>query len=382
MAIEGPLKELDIHDVFQLLDLGRKTGVLRITSDLRQNAGVVVFERGAVIAAQIQSNPHPLGEVLRRSGRAPEEDLVRARALQSGGDSRRLGDILVEMGAIGRRELDRQVRAQVEEVIFELMSWSEGYFSFEDGPIDRFTADAAVRVPTEALLMEAARRIDEWSRIISHVPHLGVVPRLAEPAEAGRALDLVPFEWQLLAAVDGERDLRAVAGHLARSEFDVARAAFGLASAGIIALDEPRRRPAPAFEGRDAAALVARAEEQLSLGDADAAHASARQAVLTLPEQAAAHQALGRALHGLHRYDEAEAAFQDAIRLEPLLASARRLLGVAQAAQGRFEDARNTWDRWRRLTVLPPGETALLPSIERLQHSALLLADAVRGRYE
>ena len=33
MAIEGPLRELGIHDVFQLLDLNRKTGVLRVTLD-------------------------------------------------------------------------------------------------------------------------------------------------------------------------------------------------------------------------------------------------------------------------------------------------------------------------------------------------------------
>ena len=45
MPIEGPLKELQIHDVFQLLDLGRKTGVLRVTSELRQNAGIVYFDQ-------------------------------------------------------------------------------------------------------------------------------------------------------------------------------------------------------------------------------------------------------------------------------------------------------------------------------------------------
>ena len=28
MPIEGPLRELGIHDVFQLLDLSRKTGIL------------------------------------------------------------------------------------------------------------------------------------------------------------------------------------------------------------------------------------------------------------------------------------------------------------------------------------------------------------------
>jgi hypothetical protein len=61
MAIEGPLRELGIHDVFQLLDLSRKTGTLTVTSLLRDNQGTVYFERGAVIYAQIRSNPHPLG---------------------------------------------------------------------------------------------------------------------------------------------------------------------------------------------------------------------------------------------------------------------------------------------------------------------------------
>jgi len=46
MAIEGPLRELGIHDVFQLLDLSRKTGTLRITSPERNNEGSVYFDAG------------------------------------------------------------------------------------------------------------------------------------------------------------------------------------------------------------------------------------------------------------------------------------------------------------------------------------------------
>ncbi|MEP6572604.1 MAG: DUF4388 domain-containing protein, partial [Gemmatimonadota bacterium] len=128
MAIEGPLKELNIHDVFQLLDLSQKTGILRITSELRQNAGTVLFEDGVVVGAHIHSNPHPLGRLLLRSGKVAEDDLTRARGMQAAGDTRRLGEILLDLGVISPRELSRQVRAQVEEVIFELMGWSEGYF--------------------------------------------------------------------------------------------------------------------------------------------------------------------------------------------------------------------------------------------------------------
>ena len=106
MAIEGPLRELGIHDVFQLLDLSRKTGVLRVTSDLRHNAGTVYFQDGTIVFAEIRSNPLPLGALLLRTAKISEADLERARDMQTRqGDQRRLGEILVELGAITRREL-------------------------------------------------------------------------------------------------------------------------------------------------------------------------------------------------------------------------------------------------------------------------------------
>src|SRR6266571_1129290 len=180
MAIEGPLRELGIHDVFQLLDLSRKTGVLRVTSDLRHNAGTIYFEDGTIIFAEIRSNPHPLGALLLRTGKITEADLERARDMQQRqGDSRRLGEILVALGALTRRELQRQVRFQIEEVVFEVMSWREGYFSFTEGAVTALPSGAAVRIPTEALMMEGARRIDEWSRVESRGPPRGVVPRLS-----------------------------------------------------------------------------------------------------------------------------------------------------------------------------------------------------------
>src|SRR5689334_17533518 len=202
MAIEGPLRELGIHDVFQLLDLSRKTGLLRVTSELRHNAGTIYFDDGKIIFAEIRSNPHPLGALLLRTGKISEADLERARDMQQRqGDKRRLGEILVSLGAITPRELQRQVRFQVEEVVFEVMSWREGYFSFTEGPLTDVPTEAMVSIPTEALLMEGARRIDEWSRIEGRIPHLGVVPTLAPPQdsgmEGGGGLDLLPPEWEM-----------------------------------------------------------------------------------------------------------------------------------------------------------------------------------------
>ena len=158
MAIEGPLRELGIHDVFQLLDLSRKTGTLTVTSELRDNEGTVHFQNGRVVAAAIKSNPHRIGDLLMRAGRVTAAQVAAASAAQSErGDGRRLGEILLDMGAISQKELERQVRLQIEAVIFELLSWREGFFRFEEGPMQ---GDPMVQIGTEALLMEGARRVE------------------------------------------------------------------------------------------------------------------------------------------------------------------------------------------------------------------------------
>jgi hypothetical protein len=322
--------------------------MLRISSELRQNSGTVFFESGAVIAAQIASNPHPLGEVLLKQGKLTEEDLARARAMQAGGDRRRLGEILVAIDAITRRALERCVRAQVEEVVFELLSWSEGYFSFTDNTADRAALEATASIPIEALMMEAARRIDEWSRIEKKVPHLGVVPRLRAPDDGAAApLDLVPFEWAVLAAVDGRRDVRTIAEELARSDFDVARTIYGLTTAGVVALEEPRAVvPAPSPPSNVEQHLKL-ARTALDMGDCVEAEASLQR----LRGVAAEHPAIYR-LHAL-----------------------------ALTGLGRYTEALENWDAWARVAGQVPGEDLHQAEVERLRQAAGVLADALRGRH-
>ena len=245
MAIEGPLRELGIHDVFQLLDLSRKTGVLRVVSELRDNEGVVAFHGGRIVYASIRSNPHPIGEMLLKAGKIDAADLAAARAMQTEhGDRRRIGEILIGMGVVTARDVEQYVRRQAEAVVFELMSWREGHFRFEESNAEEFPENPSVAVSTESVLMEAARRIDEWSRIADRVPSLSSVPDFAEPSEDHHAgqLDLLPGEWEVLTKIDGERDLRRIAIELARSDFDIAKVCYGLVSTGVVMLKAGERR--------------------------------------------------------------------------------------------------------------------------------------------
>jgi hypothetical protein len=210
MPIEGPIEELALPDVFQLLDLSRKTGMLHVSSRDTDDEGVVFFDRGRVVQAMLRSRP---------IGRT-------------------------DVNQFTPRELERRIRGQIEVAIFDMMNWREGYFTFEERSIAEVPGAERASIATESLLMESARRIDEWSRIEEKIPGVEVVPMLADLPEAHETqLDLLPHEWQVLSLIDGERDLRAIAAQLGRSEFDAAKVIFGLVSTGVVDIVRPVMTP-------------------------------------------------------------------------------------------------------------------------------------------
>ncbi len=388
MAIEGPLKELGLHDVFHLLDLSRKTGVMRVTSHLRNNEGMVAFDGGAIVWAEIRSNPMKLGELLVKQGRITEADLTHALAtMEKEKRARRLGQILVGMGALSERELLRQVEFQVTEVVFELLSWQEGFFSFAEGPLVGVPADAMVRIRTESVLMEGARRIDEWSRIEHQIPHLGVVPELVAVEEQGTGaashLDLLPNEWEVLALVDGHRDARGIAQELARSDFEVARTLFGLVATGVLVLRDPgTERKGRSSVGGDAGALLAAAEVRLEGGDVGAAKEAAHAAAALQPGEIRVHILLARAHLKEGRPADAVEEGRRAVRLDPLSTDAHRWFGLALAAAGRFAEAEEQFAQWERVAEagVDDGRRAQVAQARlAVEQLAQLLGGVVRG---
>jgi tetratricopeptide (TPR) repeat protein len=370
MAIEGPLRELGIHDVFQLLDLSRKTGALRVTSELRDDAGDVLFDGGRVIHASIQSNPTSIERILRQAGKIGDPEMAAANALPPE-NGFGLGDRLVMSRAITQRELERQLRMAIENVIFELMSWREGFFSFEERVVSDVPVDARIRISTESLLMEGARRIDEWSRIADKVPSLGVVPSLA-PVEDDRAsvLDLLPHEWEVLMMIDGLRDLRGIAGALGSSEFDIAKIAYGLVSTGVVELRPPEKASSTTISAvGDSIAAIASAQDALAAGRPADALSAARAALATGTDSTAARLLV--ALSRLARHQEAVEELRRAVQADPLTPDVHRDLGFAAVRVGDFANARASWDHFLRLAPSSPDVgrvRAGVESLTRLQH--------------
>ena len=348
MAIEGPLRELSLSDVFQLLDLSRKTGVLTITSEARAKPAIVRFDRGAVTSAELPGSTERLGHLLLRAGKVTAADVETARRAQAGRPGTPLGVLLVEHGVVSTPDVQRQLRFQIQETVYELIQWKDGYFRFEESAAPT-PSPVAVRVSTESLLMEAARRIDEWSTLEKKIPHTGVIPALVGDTD-GAAIDLHPSEWEVLAEIDGVRTLKEIASGVGRSEFDVAKIVYGLVSTGVVEILE-ERAPEPVMSSSERPLRDGLGEARLALSDG-----AVERARRLLDELARSHSdraevfvLLAETQRRLGRWTEALHSLGRAAALDPLSVQVHYHLGFASAHTGDLARALEAWETYLRL---------------------------------
>jgi len=167
MSLVGRLEDLALPDIFQIISLSKKTGTLIVRS--RKGIGMVVFKDGQVVQAGSDSIRDSLGNMLVSQGMLTEAALSKALALQKREIDKPLGMILVETGAIPPQTLEGVVRKQIEEIIYDLLAWEEGFFNFELGeisPKDKIEIDTQEfllksGISAEYLLMEGTRILDE-----------------------------------------------------------------------------------------------------------------------------------------------------------------------------------------------------------------------------
>ncbi len=86
-----------------------------------------------------------------------------------------------------------------------------------------------------ALIMEAARKIDEWNRIKKVIPSLDIVLEIEpNPDTDVEEINLTANEWRVLSQVDGEKSIKQIARALKIGEIETAKIVFGLLGSGLI----------------------------------------------------------------------------------------------------------------------------------------------------
>ena len=164
-------------------------------------------------------------------GSAPEQ-LQQAIDAQDDDRQHKLGEILVELGVLSRAELEEYMRLQIEEAVYYLFTWTSGTFNFEAG-VRPEREDFLVRISPEALLLEGARRVDEWSLIEKKIPSFDLIFSVDQKHIGESAPTLSAEQQRLLPLIDGTRDVRQIIEESGMVEFEVGKALFGLITAGF-----------------------------------------------------------------------------------------------------------------------------------------------------
>lgn len=298
MAIKGSLREASLPDVLQLLAMGGKTGCLSLTD--RSHFGYIYFDSGRICYAAIVNRRDRLGVLLVKNGLLDPAELAAAVDEQRASPGRRLGEILIDRGAITPEHLAHYIRIQVEEAVYFLFTWSQGSFFFE---ADQQPEEGAMRVSInpENLLLEGARRVDEWSLIEKKIPSLDLIFEVGHSLPLPDELVLTEEQRRLLPLLDGGHSVAEIIEESGMVEFEVGKSLFGLIQAGLV----------------------------IPVGKRE------RSTLQHLPtSRIGEHRNLGVAFYKTAMYEEAVREFRRVLELQPGDLEARFLLGLIDLHRG------------------------------------------------
>jgi hypothetical protein len=234
MALQGTLRDFSLADIFQLIGLQKKTGVLTLKGG--QEVITVSFLDGNVVAADSLHRrlEDRLGSVLVKTGQITPGQLQEALKIQKQ-TLKRLGNVLVEQKFVSQESLREALRIQVTQMIYRIFRWRDGDYHFsQEGKLD-YDRENVAPLSAESVLMEGARIIDEWPIIEKRIGSLSTVYKPAGPAEgspSGRAGGSAPVlsaeEKTVLTLLDGRRSIQDLIESSILSEFDTCRVLYEL----------------------------------------------------------------------------------------------------------------------------------------------------------
>lgn len=260
MALEGTLKDFSLADIFQLIGLQRKTGVLSLRSP--DDVVTISFVDGKVVAADSLNDrlEDRLGQILIKTGAISSEELA-ASLKEQMETLERLGRVLLRRGALERDSLRDALQRQTLQIIFRVFRWQDGDYNFSQEVSVDYDPDLVIPITAESILMEGARMLDEWPIIERRIPHRGMlfVPapgaahvdvveteddedlidldtdlRSPEPSAQPSRVRVNPTEHAVLQLVDGFSSVEEIIKNSSLGEFETSKALYTLLSRGLI----------------------------------------------------------------------------------------------------------------------------------------------------
>jgi hypothetical protein len=172
MSFVGDLEHLPIVDVIQLLHATRKSGTLCLKSTKGESQ--LVFSDGCIVSANHSNNSVRIGQILVQMNAISKEELDNSLLEQKSAGSNRIPLIasLIESGKIKKEDAFKGLETLIEMTIVEVLTWTEGTFELD---VDTTVVSDEYRyIPeklkldlhlnTQNVLMDALRIYDEKKR--------------------------------------------------------------------------------------------------------------------------------------------------------------------------------------------------------------------------
>ncbi len=246
MGFKGNVESFSLADVFQNLAMNHQTGTLRITPERNPTAEekYVYFQDGHVRFLSGSSRAPLLPpEVFLARGLLSKSEFD-AALLRQTETAETLVATLNGMGYVNEQQVQDLLVHQIEEEIYDLFGWEAASFEFNEGPPPEglFAAEAAetgwgISIQITHLIMEAARRVDEWERLRKVIPsqkEIFVVDLTVRKAIERGEMETDPVERRVAMLIDGARDVEDLVADSKLFKFEVYGALSGFLQSSII----------------------------------------------------------------------------------------------------------------------------------------------------
>ncbi|MFQ5432537.1 MAG: DUF4388 domain-containing protein [Nitrospinota bacterium] len=242
MTLQGSLNGFSLPEVFQLIGLQGKSGVM--TLDRSPGKCFINFRDGNIVhvydsRADIEDR---IGNILIKSGLLSEEKLNEALKKQKE-TSEKLGDIIVNMGLVAKETFGNMLRVQATQIIFKLFKLEDGRYGFDAGLPEGYAQDSFTPIPVENTLMEGMRFMDEWPKISKRISSFGLVFKAEKELSEDELNELESQERFVYTCVNGSNSVQDIIYTTRLAEFDVCKALYNLLEKSVIMEDADKSEP-------------------------------------------------------------------------------------------------------------------------------------------
>ncbi|HYO75680.1 MAG TPA: DUF4388 domain-containing protein [Thermoanaerobaculia bacterium] len=238
-ALQGEVSAFRLPDVLTFLCTTRKSGTLVVTSEHKQ--AHLFFREGALVYAGSNQEHFRLGAILLRKKKLTREQCARIDSLMQR-DGGRFGKLAVQERVLTEPQLRDFLKVQVSEIVYDAFVWNGGTFSFAE---ETSLPEHAVTITVDLanLIMEGARRIDEWEQCANLLPDKSIVFRVvAKPRD--EKITLTADEWKILFLINGQRTIEDLCTDADEDALQVYRVLYGLLANKLIEVATAQMREA------------------------------------------------------------------------------------------------------------------------------------------